>query len=141
MIPRRQVCQWLGCAMVVGCAPEGPVDGIADWPAADDPGWVEVTLPPALENIGGQAVVSVPEALLEVVVVRRDEETVIAVWRICSHGACALSWEDEETVFRCPCHGSEFDEDGAVLREPASEGVRAFPAELEGETLRIYRPL
>ena len=43
MIPRRQVCQWLGCAMLAGCAPEAlPMEVFSDWPAEDDPGWVEV---------------------------------------------------------------------------------------------------
>lgn len=38
----------------------------------------------------------------------------------CSHLGCALKWNKEEHSWDCPCHGSRFSEDGAVLENPAN---------------------
>ena len=41
----------------------------------------------------------------------------------CSHMGCALTWNESEQSWDCPCHGSRFDRDGAVLNEPASKAI------------------
>lgn len=45
----------------------------------------------------------------------------------CSHLGCALVWNKEEQSWDCPCHGSRFDKDGAILNEPASKEIKAIP--------------
>ncbi|MFH0960190.1 MAG: Rieske 2Fe-2S domain-containing protein [Pseudomonadota bacterium] len=42
----------------------------------------------------------------------------------CTHLGCKHKWNPEKQIFECPCHGSEFDIRGAVVRGPAS---RALP--------------
>lgn len=37
----------------------------------------------------------------------------------CSHMGCKLKENKEENTLECPCHGSQFDKDGNVLRNPA----------------------
>ena len=37
----------------------------------------------------------------------------------CTHMGCALRWNPQERTWDCPCHGSRFDKDGAVLENPA----------------------
>lgn len=46
----------------------------------------------------------------------------------CSHLGCALAFNEAEQSWDCPCHGSRFDLDGAVLQGPA-----VAPLELDGE--------
>jgi cytochrome b6-f complex iron-sulfur subunit len=38
----------------------------------------------------------------------------------CTHLGCRYKWNPERRIFECPCHGSEFDIQGRVIRGPAS---------------------
>ena len=38
----------------------------------------------------------------------------------CPHLGCALKWNKQEHSWDCPCHGSRFTEDGALLDNPAT---------------------
>ncbi|SHM42861.1 FAD-dependent oxidoreductase [Actinacidiphila paucisporea] len=52
--------------------------------------------------------------------VYRDKDgTVHAVSARCSHLGCLVAFNAAETTWECPCHGSRFDVDGAVLQGPA----------------------
>jgi glycine/D-amino acid oxidase-like deaminating enzyme/nitrite reductase/ring-hydroxylating ferredoxin subunit len=42
-----------------------------------------------------------------------------AVSANCTHMGCTLHWNTAEKSWDCPCHGSRFDPDGAVLHGPA----------------------
>ncbi|MDP2315656.1 MAG: Rieske (2Fe-2S) protein [Pseudomonadota bacterium] len=106
-------------------------------------GWVAIAMSehPALYEPGGTAYVSAPEALLEVNVVHLDDGCFATVWRICTHGACDTEWTPEEAALVCPCHGSRFATDGAVLEGPATVPLRTFPTVRRGDTLWVWRPL
>lgn len=111
-------------------------------PGGAEEGWVEVPISeiPAVAEVGGQAALSVPEALLEVVVAQPTAGCFIAVWRICTHGACEVSWEPETREIVCPCHLSRFSEEGLVMEGPATEDLRSFPVARAGDSLWIWRP-
>ena len=52
--------------------------------------------------------------------VYRDEAGGLhAVSLRCTHLGCLTKWNDAERSWDCPCHGSRFDPDGAVLAGPA----------------------
>ena len=50
---------------------------------------------------------------------RAPDGTVQAVSLTCTHMGCTVKWNSAETTWDCPCHGSRFDCDGAVLDGPA----------------------
>ncbi|WP_144126568.1 FAD-dependent oxidoreductase [Catellatospora sichuanensis] len=50
----------------------------------------------------------------------RDEAgQVHAVEATCTHLGCIVGFNEAERTWECPCHGSRFDVDGAVLQGPA----------------------
>ncbi|MGM9662386.1 MAG: FAD-dependent oxidoreductase [Oscillospiraceae bacterium] len=46
----------------------------------------------------------------------------------CPHMGCALKWNPRERSWDCPCHGSRFAEDGALLENPATGDLKQPPA-------------
>jgi Rieske Fe-S protein len=54
------------------------------------------------------------------VAVYRDENgATIERSAICTHMGCAVEWNQAERTWDCPCHGSRFKPDGAVIAGPA----------------------
>lgn len=52
---------------------------------------------------------------------RTPDGTLIAVSPVCTHMKCKVHWNSVETSWDCPCHGSRFAPDGAVIEGPAIE--------------------
>ena len=42
----------------------------------------------------------------------------------CPHLGCALEWNPREHSWDCPCHGSRFAEDGKLMDNPATKGIK-----------------
>jgi glycine/D-amino acid oxidase-like deaminating enzyme/nitrite reductase/ring-hydroxylating ferredoxin subunit len=54
----------------------------------------------------------------------RDESGELhSVSAVCTHMDCVLDWNEAETSWDCPCHGSRFDVDGDVLVGPAVDSL------------------
>ena len=43
----------------------------------------------------------------------------------CPHLGCALKWNPYERTWDCPCHGSRFIEDGRLIDNPATKGLKS----------------
>ncbi len=41
----------------------------------------------------------------------------------CPHMGCALKWNPRERTWDCPCHGSRFEKEGALIDNPAKRGL------------------
>jgi len=54
--------------------------------------------------------------------VYRAEEGLHAISGICTHLGCTVK-PDKEGGYSCPCHGSQFDSQGRVVRGPAPRGL------------------
>jgi len=66
----------------------------------------------------GEAAVLV-EGSERVAVYRDEVGAVHAVSPLCTHMGCTVTWNTAETTWDCPCHGSRFTCDGAVIQGPA----------------------
>lgn len=58
-----------------------------------------------------------------------------AVSPICTHRGCTVDVQGARLV--CPCHGSTYDREGAVLRGPAERALTRYTVVREGDTLVI----
>ncbi len=78
---------------------------------------------------------------LEVLVVRSGGQ-LYACQRYCTHEEFPLEFgQVHDNVLRCTYHGAEFDlNSGAVLRLPATEGLRLFPVRVVGDEVLVELP-
>lgn len=58
-------------------------------------------------------------------VYRAEDGGLQAVSAACTHQGCAVHWNPGEKSWDCPCHGSRFAADGAVLHGPARRPLAA----------------
>ena len=52
---------------------------------------------------------------------RDDHGLLHLVSALCPHRGCTVGFNDAEKTWECPCHGSRFATDGALLQGPATE--------------------
>lgn len=55
----------------------------------------------------------------KVAVYRSEKGTTTLLSPVCTHMGCHVKWNDAETTWDCPCHGSRFAPTGKVLSGPA----------------------
>ena len=54
---------------------------------------------------------------------------------ICTHLGCTVEIEESRLV--CPCHGSNYDREGRVLRGPAEHPLARYSAELTADDVLV----
>jgi cytochrome b6-f complex iron-sulfur subunit len=124
-----------------GGAEDPPVDSDCVGEDVDTTGWVEIPLAdhPALALVGGASVIERPDVLLQAILVHHRPGCYGAVWRVCTHGACILSWVAAVDAAVCPCHGSQFALDGAIRVGPATVPAVSFRVLRRGDLLLLER--
>ncbi|MCI0405626.1 MAG: Rieske (2Fe-2S) protein [candidate division Zixibacteria bacterium] len=70
-----------------------------------------------------------------IVVFENPSGKVFAISTTCTHAGCEV--RKTKSKFECPCHGSQYDLTGKVLRGPAPAALTRFPVKKEGEFLEI----
>lgn len=61
------------------------------------------------------------------ILVQHDDDGIRVLSLVCTHLGCIVHREGEGG-FICPCHGTRFDPEGAVVQGPAPSGLRSFHA-------------
>jgi Rieske Fe-S protein len=67
----------------------------------------------------------VRHGIIPVAAYRDDVGTLHAVSAVCTHLGCLVQWNGGEKSWDCPCHGSRFAIDGAILNGPARAPLAA----------------
>jgi len=51
---------------------------------------------------------------------------ILALYKVCPHLGCLYSWNDQEIKFICPCHGSQYENDGDYISGPSPRSLDHF---------------
>ena len=51
----------------------------------------------------------------------------------CTHKGCDVPYVEADKKFECPCHGSQYDPSGAVIKGPATARLPLFDSKVVGE--------
>lgn len=76
----------------------------------------------AAEIAPGQGAI-VREGMHKLAVYRDEDGALHAVSATCTHLGCVVHFNSAEKSWDCPCHGSRFGTDGAVLHGPAAKAL------------------
>lgn len=75
------------------------------------------------------------------IVVTEDEEIAsYGLNAVCTHLGCVVPWNASEGKFICPCHGSQYDATGKVVRGPAPLSLALVNAEVTEEDKVVFTP-
>lgn len=56
---------------------------------------------------------------------------------VCTHLGCTVDWNATETRFECPCHGSQYDNQGKVIHGPASRPLHLITVVVKQNQVRL----
>jgi cytochrome b6-f complex iron-sulfur subunit len=87
-----------------------------------------------LASVGSAALVNTSSGNL--LVARTAQDTFNAMTAVCTHEACTVERYQSGT-FECPCHGSQYNTSGAVVKGPAPASLRRFNTAFAGNVLTI----
>ncbi|MEI6442270.1 MAG: cytochrome b6-f complex iron-sulfur subunit [Nostocales cyanobacterium ELA583] len=70
-----------------------------------------------------------------IVVQSKEAITDYGINAICTHLGCVVPWNVAENKFKCPCHGSQYDATGKVVRGPAPRSLALAHAKVEEDKI------
>jgi len=62
---------------------------------------------------------------------RVKEDEVIAISATCSHLGCIVTWDEEQQIFKCPCHDGRYNPEGQVISGPPPAPLRRHKTKIE----------
>ena len=71
------------------------------------------------------------------------EENTIAnygISAVCTHLGCVVPWNGNEGKFICPCHGSQYNAEGKVVRGPAPLSLALAHADVTEDDKVVFSP-
>jgi cytochrome b6-f complex iron-sulfur subunit len=70
-------------------------------------------------------------------IVRIGDGGFLAVYHRCTHLGCTVPWDSTAQKFICPCHNSQFDQQGVVENPPAPRPLDLFALTIEDGELKV----
>jgi Rieske Fe-S protein len=133
----------LACAVITDCggsSPTSPGGGstsplpLITGSLANGVVTVPIDASSPLASSGAMALVQASGTAL--LVARTGSDSFTAFSAICTHQTCTIT-DFSNQLFVCPCHASEFDTNGHVVRGPAVIALRAQSTQFANGTLTI----
>ncbi len=60
-----------------------------------------------------------------------NDDGLLALYWKCPHLGCTIPWKEAEGRFICPCHGSNYDRHGVLIKGPAPRPMDLMPIEVD----------
>jgi Rieske Fe-S protein len=117
---------WLGACASLVTTTVTPVDGMLRLPLRNHPN---------LDRPGGYLKVQPADTDMVLYVLELGPGEYAAVSPICKHLGCTVGIDGAQLL--CPCHGSMYGRDGAVLRGPTQAPLDRFPVELSPDGVLV----
>jgi cytochrome b6-f complex iron-sulfur subunit len=95
-------------------------------------------IPKAEFGSGRFVLVDAPRFSLPLYIYRLDDGSYSAVSTKCMHRGCQVEPGGDHLV--CPCHGSEYNNVGEVLKGPTRLPLRRFPVSVEDDRIAVELP-
>ncbi|RMF25243.1 MAG: cytochrome b6-f complex iron-sulfur subunit [Cyanobacteria bacterium J083] len=75
-------------------------------------------------------------------IIVKEEETIedYGINAVCTHLGCVVPWNASENKFICPCHGSQYNAEGKVVRGPAPLSLALVHADVTEEDKILFTP-
>jgi cytochrome b6-f complex iron-sulfur subunit len=90
----------------------------------------------ASHNAGDRVLVQGLKGDATYVVVNEDKDIAnYGINAVCTHLGCVVPWNAAENKFKCPCHGSQYDPTGKVVRGPAPLSLALAHATVEDDKI------
>ena len=72
-----------------------------------------------------------------IILVRTEQEQVKAFSAVCTHLGCIVEFKPDERIFKCNCHGSQFDLLGKNIAGPAPSPLKPYRVELKDSNILL----
>lgn len=85
--------------------------------------------------------ISMPSLVYRYLIVK-DDKTLnsFGLNAVCTHLGCVVPWSAAANKFQCPCHGSQYSPDGAVVRGPAPLPLALAHCDVDDSGKIIFSP-
>ena len=93
---------------------------------------------PKLKEIGGHITIKLMHE--DILLIRNSEKTVLIFNAHCTHKGCIVKYSERNNRIECPCHGSQYDLNGNVLKGPAPRPLTTHSGELDGGQIIVEFP-
>ncbi len=70
-------------------------------------------------------------------IIRLPDGGFLAIYHRCTHLGCTVPWDSTARKFICPCHNSQFDQQGNVENPPAPRALDLFPVSIEDGQVKV----
>jgi Rieske Fe-S protein len=141
--PRRTVIAGAGLGLaataLAACSTYGNKPAASPTPSAGSasaPGSSGAPAPAATTALAKTADVPVGSGVIvdDIVVTQPTAGVFKGFSAVCTHAGCTVSKIENGTI-DCPCHGSKFSLDGAVVNGPAKDPLQAKAVSVQGDSI------
>jgi Rieske Fe-S protein len=71
------------------------------------------------------------------IAVYREGDKLSVLSTDCPHMHCNVNWHASDKTWICPCHGSQFDAEGKLMRGPAEKNLSKLEYKDSGEEIEV----